>query len=386
MKKIFTLLFILISTISAAQTYEIGTVCKESTQGWVRRAGACDNNGFLQGSGVASKGDVVVFGNFIKGLPNGTHHLTFVATPKVTFENQRSVDYFIESKNRAISKITGAYYDRPNDICKINFMDGQPADNIINCNGVVATAKAGNVGMSFTNGNAIFSMSEANISGAHPKVNSSELQILNLNNANMKFEGTAASIELGRVRIFGTAMANDSSYGMGYGLRINDLNGTATMNNDGEVKRKSENYIKGKFNLIIAKHNAEILLNKFNTLSYSKASPVLPVSESMKYDFAIHGNKFKAVLHKESGQGSLYASYLKIDNGVEFDGSGFELCENTVLHAQTSGIVKILFKEGSGNARETYSLQLTPRCGKITDSTGRSYSGFFDETGKPAPR
>lgn len=380
MKKLLALSTIFISTLSAAQAYEIGTVCKEATQGWVRRVGTCDNDGFLQGRGVASIGDLVVFGDFTRGLPNGLHHLIFVANVKQL--EKGNVEYFIPEKLRAISKLNGPFYDRPVDICKMNFSNGQPADNILNCSGVEAKAKFGKVRMNQANGLVTLSMDEADIKGIHSKGRATEFALDN--GQSMSIEGSALKVA------FGGLTNRPGSRDKIYDFYITGLNGIAALQPKENENRKTADFVKGVFDFSGFTGSRDggtegiVILRKIE----HSVKPAAEASRDMRYDFSVYGNKFRAAYY---GGGELIASYLKVENGVEFDGSGFELCINSpwVNHRDSqpnvAGAVVLSFKEGRGSDSNKY-LNILPRCGKITDQTGRSYSGFFDKDGKPSPR
>jgi hypothetical protein len=314
MKKIIALLTILISTLSAAQTYEIGTICKESTQGWMRLSGSCDKDGYLQGSGVAALGDLAVFGDFNRGLPNGPHYIVF--QDKRIFE-KGSVEYFINGRLGSIAFLNGTKTHNsqgfaigiPTDMCKINFSNGQPADNILSCSGIVAKAISGNVNMVFKNKEVEFSMSNAEISGQHPNAKAYHLD-LPFNKRPMVLVGSAGSVSLKISKII--------DFKQKPGFLVTNLKGSASF------PAQFDKYSPGNIN-----ENIRSVSGEFNyadgevQLRYVKKTgkPATPIAEDFKYDFLAYGHKFRAAFYDTDN-----AQYLKIENGVEFDGAGFELC------------------------------------------------------------
>lgn len=371
-KRVLTVGALSILASSSVLAYELGTICKESTQGWMRLSGTCDNEGYLQGRGVATMGDLAVFGDFNKGLPNGGHHIVFA--DKRQFE-KGNVERFVNERLGGIAFLNGTKthnsqgfaISAPTDICKINFVNGQPADNILNCSGINVKAKLGNVRMVSSNGSVEFSISEADISG---QSTSGYAPILDLDRENpqpISLTGSADSVTLSRRQ-----GKRSSSF------QIANLNGTATFppRPYPYSNRKTTHSVKGVFNV---EDNVVVL----RTIKWTYTpEPAKPASEDVKYDFDVWGRKFKAAFYDNS---TMVAKYIKIENDVEFDGSGYELCLNSPSvsgngNLNPAGAVEVLYRDRDG------TIDIKPKCGKITDKTGRSYSGFFDKDGRPTSR
>lgn len=350
--------------VPAVFAYELGAICKESTQGWQRIAGDCDADGSLKGRGAAAMGDLVVFGDFNKGLPNGVQNTLFADKREYSSGNEK---YFFENTSNRIRRNDSHTYVVSKHICKINFINGQPADNTIHCNGIDAKSTSGTVQLGSNNGVTVLSMGSATISGQRP---SGKAALLDLDwggyAQGMILSGNAESV------VLSSASAKKRS-----SFFISNLNGTATFppppNNN---NRKLAHSVKGVFNVA----DGEI---EYRGIKWSyQPEPAKPTPEDVKYDFDVHGKKFRAAFYTGWGY-TMAVQYIKIDNEVEFDGNGYELCLNSPSVSSKSGL------DAAGAAELSYrggNVDIKPKCGKITDKSGRSFAGFFDKNGRPAPQ
>jgi hypothetical protein len=352
-----------ILAVPAAFAYDLGAICKESTQGWQRIAGDCDSEGSLKGRGAAAMGDLVVFGDFNKGLPNGVQNTLFAEKREYSSGNEK---YFFENTSNRIKRNDSHSYDVSKHLCKVNFVSGQPADNTIHCNGIDAKATSGTVQLASNNGVTVLSIGNATISGQRPSGKAALLDLDWGNAQGMILSGNAESVVLSRA-----SAKKHSSF------LISNLNGSATFppppNNN---NRKLTHSVKGVFN--VADGAIE-----FRGVKWSyQPEPAKPTPEDVKYDFEVHGKKFKAAFYTGWGY-SMAVQYIKIENEVEFDGSGYELCLNSPSTSSKSGL------DPAGAAELSYrggTVDIKPKCGKITDKSGRSFAGFFDKNGRPAPQ
>jgi hypothetical protein len=356
-----------ILTCSTVFAYELGAICKESTQGWQRIAGDCDSEGSLKGRGAAAMGDLVVFGDFNKGLPNGVQNTLFADKREYSSGNEK---YFFENTSNRIRRNDSHSYDVGKHICKINFVNGQPADNTIHCNGIDAKAISGTVQLASNNGATTLSIGSATISGQRPSGKAALLDLDWGNAQGMILSGNAEAVFL--------RMPRRNQYGaQSSSFLISHLNGSATFpppaNNN---NRKMTHSVKGVFN--VADGAIE-----FKGIKWSyQPEPAKPTPEDVKYDFDVHGKKFRAAFYTGWGY-TMAVQYIKIDNEVEFDGSGYELCLNSPSVSSKSGL------DAAGAAELSYrggNVDIKPKCGKITDKSGRSFAGFFDKNGRPAPQ
>jgi len=344
-KKMGAFLFIYLFASSAAMAYEIGTVCRESTQGWKRLDGVCDSEGYLQGKGVAKLHDLIVFGEFSKGLPNGVNYIEF----------SKYFDFNRHARDRIRSIELG-------ESCRINFVNGQPADDVIQCHNVKAKSKTGNVKMAVNADSVVFNIGKADISGQYLFGRSN---LLRYDRDPVNLTGSADSVTLERLYVTGQESNR---------FFIKNLNGVAAFPPVVRIGSRVDttNSVKGVFDFDSGK--VELRTIK------ATGQPITPVAEDFKYDIDAYGIKFKTAFTSSLGS----VQYIKIENDLEFDGGGFELCLSKE-YGKDAGLAKVSLREDMFR-RGTYKLEFIPNCGKVTDRAGRSYSGFFDANGRPESR
>ncbi|MDI4635599.1 hypothetical protein J7U46_21220 [Pelomonas sp. V22] len=388
-----------------AQSYQIGSnvQCQEQTQGWFRHSGSCNQAGQLQGKGIASMGDMLLIGEFANGLPDGPQHVFHVRKPKEDLGQQ--INSTVESAQRVISRANGKPFERRGLACLVNFREGQPADNTIACNGVVAKARTGSVRMVKVNGRVRLEMDEADIAGQSHKWTARTLAYDEHGAVDLRVSGH-------HVDVTGTSQYRHDPF---------SLSGTAQAASLGVLHFKSgfNEYIRatfdlkavtgtlvspqrrqdwphhattptlsvaGRFDFQMENTSAAVLLNSVRPDKTSTR----PLTSDYIYRLQTPAGNFMAAFyeHREQWRQSP-VHYFKSDS-LEFDASGYELClrqiySNSSREAEPLGTAFISTEQISGRDYATFEIGFVPRCGKVTDKSGRSFAGLFDSKGRPLP-
>ena len=161
-------------------------------------------------------------------------------------------------------------------------------------------------------------------------------------------------------------------------LMIEKLSGSYTGTPmDDRSRPKAERWMKGSFNYRLTKDGGEVLLNRVP----EDGKPTQALSSELFYEFSAFGKVLTAAVYK-ADLSSASVHYLKTDDGLEFDASGFELCLRKIEMGGPPGPWGYAMVEHF-DANLGYEFRFKPRCGKVTDKSGRSYAGLFDSNGRP---
>lgn len=390
---------------ASAQSYQIGNnvQCNEQTQGWFRHSGSCNQAGQLQGKGIASMGDMLLIGEYANGLPDGPQHVFHVRKPKEDLGQQ--ISSTVESAQRVISRANGKPFERRGLACLVNFREGQPADNTIACNGVVAKARTGTVRMVKVNGRVRLEMDEADIAGQSYKWDArtqayDEKGAVDLRVAGHHIDVAGSSLyRHDPFSLSGTAQA--ASLGVvhiksGFNEYIRATFDLKAVNGTLISPQRRQDWphhattptlsVAGRFDFQMENTSAAVLLNSIRPDKTSTR----PLTSDYVYRLQTPAGSFMAAFyeHRENGLRSP-VHYFKSDS-LEFDASGYELClrqtySNSSQEAEPLGTAFISTEQISGRDYSTFEVGFVPRCGKVTDRSGRSFAGLFDTKGRPLP-
>lgn len=136
-KKIIAALLTGMAAAGSAQAFEMRNACKTIDK-WTPAYGQCDATGLLQGRGVAYFRNLLIFGNFVGGLPEGRHRLVFNASVQKVEQmvsqvrESRSPDRGYTSFEEML--MLGVGNDKYHKTgCDLSFVAGEVASQEISC-------------------------------------------------------------------------------------------------------------------------------------------------------------------------------------------------------------------------------------------------------------